>query len=239
MTFHWHWHSQLGSARFENQDYAAIAMHTDFLFAVVADGVFCRPRSGELARQLTHCLIDRAITIDRHPTALEVRHWLSEAFQHLSDPRAPQSSTSFIAACFSPERLLFAVHAGDCRLGVQSESGGDWKTSVHSLANATRTLTDAELRVHPARNQLTRTFNTKRYSEPELTELGCGYVLGAVLATDGFWAELPIDAQRLAYTPAWQADVTCEDDISRLLIHWEPGQPSRTEASINLHIRTA
>jgi serine/threonine protein phosphatase PrpC len=238
MTFHWNWCSHTGVAREENQDHAGIALSDDFLFAVVADGVFSRPQSGNLARALVANLVDRAIGLDHQPGSAEVVAWVADAHLKMKTGRAPKSAVSFLATVFFRERLQFAVHAGDCRVGIQdSISGIAWKTPVHSLATALRPLPEDELRTHKARNQLTRTFNTKRFCVPEITEFDCAYDGGVVLVTDGYWAGLPLHIQQKYFASTWGADVTCDDDVSRLAIRWENTSPLRLGGQDNLYVK--
>lgn len=238
MAFHWNWFSKTGSARSQNQDFAGIAIHEGFLFAVIADGVSSRQGSGELARKLVFFLVNRAIELDHQPSGLEVGQWVVAAFDELKMERKPKISTSFLAACFSRDQLLFAVHAGDCRVGVKDENHGVvWKTSVHSLATATKPLSEAELIRHPVRNQITRSFNTWRLSEFEVTELCCGYGKGAALVTDGFWAGMSAEFQCRTFATPCQFDVACDDDVSRLSIRWEPGGTTGVAAAKNLYVR--
>lgn len=238
MTFHWNWCSHTGVTRDENQDHAGIALGDDFLFAVVADGVFSRPNSGDLARALVSGLVDRAIDLDHPPSSAEVMQWVVDAHHKMRTGRPPKSAASFLATVFSRERLQFAVHAGDCRAGIQDEfSEIVWKTPVHSLATALRSLPEDELRTHKARNQLTRTFSTKRFCVPEVTELGCAYEGGAALVTDGYWAGLPLCVQQRHFASGWDTGVTCDDDVSRLAIRWKDARPSRSGGEDNLYIK--
>lgn len=133
---------------------------------------------------------------------------------------------------------MYSVHAGDCRIGMPSEDGMiSWMTDVHSLANATVNLDEESLRGHPARNQLTRSFGLKRYKPPEMTEFTCECVGGAVLATDGFWAELPVGAQRAACRLDWEGPFENEDDTSRLIIGWGPASTQNTGSNSRIYVR--
>jgi serine/threonine protein phosphatase PrpC len=167
----------------------------------------------------------------------DVTRWIETAFQQLKEARSPKKSVSFLVAAFKRSQLLFTVHAGDCRAGVKHEAGPSWKTTVHSLATALQSVTEAELVAHPLRNQLTRVFNNKRYCEPEITELQCECVGGAILVTDGYWAGLPKEDQRINFTSGWQTDAVCDDDVSRLFIEWRSGEPAMRHESHNLYLR--
>ncbi|ATQ73631.1 hypothetical protein CR152_03240 [Massilia violaceinigra] len=238
MTFHWNWRSNIGIERHENQDCAGIALGEDYLFAVIADGVFSRPRSGDLARALVTVLVDRAFGLRYQPDSSDVEQWVEDAYHRLRDVRAPRSAASFLAAVFSPQKLLFAVHAGDCRAGIQDkESRIEWKTPVHCLATALEPLSEEELRIHEARNQLTRTFRTKGSCDPQVTELGDEYSHGAALVTDGFWAGLPTSMQSDFFCIDWMPDLNFDDDVSRLAIRWEEASPARTGCADNFYVR--
>jgi serine/threonine protein phosphatase PrpC len=238
MAFHWNWCSHVGIARPENQDYAGIALGEDFIFAVVADGVFSRPRSGKLAQDLVSTLVDCAAAKNRIPESSDVLQWTEDAFQKLKRDREPKSSTSFLAAVFVREQLLFSVHAGDCRAGVlDSNLDVEWKTPVHSVATAIKTLSEAEICSHPARNQLTRTFGTKRFCIPEVIRLGCDYKNGAILATDGYWAEIPKNLQKIIFSSDRQEKYDFKDDVSRLSIQWDESPTIETAEQENLYTK--
>jgi serine/threonine protein phosphatase PrpC len=228
MTFHWNWNSTKGRERTENQDFSGIADGEEFLIAVIADGVFSRPGSGELAKDFVQFLVRQAVSINTLPEIQDVLEWVKEAFEELKCETQPKSSISFLVACFSPSHLLFTINAGDCRIGVINDAGQIvWKNNVHSLATATLPLSEDALREHPARNQLTRTFSTKRFVEPEVTHIYCEYPVGAILASDGFWAGLPPKNQHDALVSEGAVETASEDDVSRLLIgranHCEAG----------------
>jgi len=238
MNYHWNWFSYTGNDRPENQDYAGIAVVPNFLFAIIADGVFSNQKSGELAKDLVHILVDRAISQEKVPSSGDVQHWIKDAFRDLKREKDPKSSTSFLAATFSRDRILHTVHAGDCRVGMLNSEGGIvWRTRVHSLANALHALPEDELRIHPARNQLTRTFGTKRLCIAETTELHCEYPGGAALVTDGFWAGLPIELQKTAFSSAWKDKEIFDDDVTRLSVQWTDYPVIRTAPAESLYVR--
>lgn len=238
MAFHWKWCSHAGIARPENQDYAGVAVGDEFIFAVVADGVSSRPRSGQLARSLVSTLVDYAAAKGKTPESSDVLRWTEDAFKKLKREREPKSSTSFLAAVFCRDKLLFSVHAGDCRVGVLDFNlDVEWKTPVHSLATAINNLSEAEICSHPARNQLTRTFGTKRFCIPELIKLECGYKNGALLATDGYWAEIPRDLQKIILSSEWQRKYDFKDDVSHLSIRWEDSPIFEVAKQENLYVK--
>jgi serine/threonine protein phosphatase PrpC len=237
MTFQWNWHSTKGQERTENQDFAGIAHGEDFLIAVIADGVFSRPRSGELAKDFVHCLVNRAVSTNALPEIQDVLEWVKDTFEELKCETKPKSSISFLVACFSPTHLLFTIHAGDCRAGLANDVRQIvWKNKVHSLATATASLTEDALREHPARNQLTRTFGTKRFIEPEVTNINCKYTVGAILASDGFWAGLLQKDQHAALVGEWAVEKASDDDVSRLLIRWANDNRNNGSGTHNLHV---
>lgn len=238
MGFIWHWFTKAGSARQENQDYAGIAQRGDSLFAIIADGVSSCPDSGPLACALTRYLVDLVIANDHPPTSANITCYLKEAFISLKQSCSPNASAAFLAAYFSADKLMYAIHAGDCRIGLQSNEGLiTWKTEVHSLANATNPLEEDSLRVHPARNQLTRSFSTRRYKVPDITTLACEYAEGAALATDGFWAGLPVQDQPAACSEDWAGPHDNEDDASRLIIKWSHSPQTWPEDISSIYVK--
>ncbi len=238
MGFIWHWFTKAGSVRQDNQDYAGIAQWGDSLFAVITDGVSSRSDSGPLACALTQYLVDLVIANAHPPTSADLTFYVQEAFERLKQSCSPNASAAFLAAYFSADKLMYAIHAGDCRIGLQSDEGPiTWKTEVHSLANATAPLAEESLRGHPARNQLTRSFGTRRYKVPEITTLVCEYAEGATLATDGFWAGLPVQDQHAACGRDWTGPHDNEDDVSRLVIRWNRSPQTWLEDSPGIYVK--
>lgn len=120
MGFIWHWFTTAGSARQENQDYAGIAHWENSLFAVIVDGVSSHPESANLARALTQHLVDLVIANARTPTSADITCYVKETFERLKHSGAPDASAAFLAAYFSANKLMYTIHAGDCRIGLQS-----------------------------------------------------------------------------------------------------------------------
>ena len=86
---------------------------------------------------------------------------------------------------------LMTAHVGDCRLGkIGQEKSIEWMTKAHSLANALSELSEAELVAHPNRHQLTRSFKSQRFVEPEYGQFTFQLDDNLIVATDGFWAEM-------------------------------------------------
>lgn len=238
MGFIWHWFTKAGSTRHENQDYSGIAQWGDSLFAIITDGVSSCPDSGHLACALTRYLVDQVIANDDPPTSADITCYLKEGFTSLKQSCSPNASAAFLAAYFSADKLMYTVHAGDCRIGLKSDEGPiAWMTEVHSLANAITPLEEDSLRVHPARNQLTRSFGTRRYKAPDITTLACEYVEGVALATDGFWAGLPVHNQHAAFSEDWAGPHDNEDDVSRLIIRWSHSTQTWAEDSAGIYVK--
>lgn len=239
MGFTWTWRTKAGIDRQENQDFAGIAELGNSLLAIISDGVSSRSNSAQLTRALTQHLVDELIANhDRPPTIEDVACYLKNAFTSLKQSCSPNASAAFLVAYFYEDRLMYVLHAGDCRIGVRSnEKKIDWKTEVHSLANAIAPLTEESLRAHPARNQLTRSFSLKRLKAPEVSRLACEYLDGAILATDGFWAGLPLQNQSAAFSEDWQDPSDNQDDISHLIIRWGSSPTPKFEEGSGIYVK--
>lgn len=122
MRFHWNWWSEKGWERSENQDFAGIAYGGESLLAVLADGVFSRPGSGELAKNFACRLVDHAVEAGVPLDPERILQWIKEIYAELRCPRTPKRAISFLVAVFSANRLVFLVHAGDCRAGLIADS---------------------------------------------------------------------------------------------------------------------
>lgn len=189
------WHSLQGSLTSDNRDVCGIAeLHGTCLFILV-DGATTGPKGGELAKTLVGHLLESFVSLERPPSCevlIEILHTHTDLRRQY-----PADSASYIIALQEDPPSVTTLHAGNCRLGRPSPGGSiQWLTKVHTLANAIDGLADPELRVHPDRHLLTRSFKSRRFDTPECNVFdlqdGGGSLL---LASDGFWADLTEDEQ--------------------------------------------
>jgi serine/threonine protein phosphatase PrpC len=137
--------------------------------------------------------------------------------------------TSYIIALMGEGPNVTTLHAGDCRLGRLTNQGSiRWLTPVHTLANAIQDLDDQALRLAPDRHLLTRSFRGKRFQAPDcvIHEFD-DRDRGLLIASDGFWADLPEDEQLALLQGGPTGRQTCPDDVSCLfwpLPKWDKGQ---------------
>ncbi|MDR7009325.1 hypothetical protein [Paraburkholderia strydomiana] len=93
----------------------------------------------------------------------------------------------------------------------------EWKTPVHSLATALGPVDEKALANAEGINQLTRSFATRRFCEPELQQWHLPIPNSAVLGTDGFWAAMTPTAQSQACGQQGETQMRAEEDSSMLL----------------------
>lgn len=175
---------------------------------------------------MASALCSKVIEAFKHTVSDPIELLLSELPQWQIELRwlYPVAAVSYLITRVKADRTIQTLHAGDCRLGftpIAAPKHIDWKTSIHSLANAVQPLAEEQLRSHAARHSLTRTFNSKRYVQPEYQE--CVWTEGSVLvmATDGFWAELST-AEQCQQLGDYSSMIHQPDDDSSVLLLTRP-----------------
>ncbi len=219
MPFTFHWSSSKGRGSANNQDYGGLAIGESYVVAVIVDGVSFRPGSGAVALELSRRVVDKAINSRETPTGEQTLGWLREIHRDVRLLRLASGAAAYLIACFDSNSLVFTIHAGDCRLGLVSACGSvEWQTPIHSLATAVAPIDETLLANAQGRNQLTRSFATRRFCEPEFETWQTEISRAVVLGTDGFWAATTPETQALACRPNGDVPHFSEDeDTSRLL----------------------
>jgi len=218
MPFRFNWTSFKGRASAANQDYAGLTVGQTHAVAVIVDGVSARPSSGIVARELSRRFIDKAYEATAVPTEHDALRWLRATHDEIRSLRLGSGAAAYLIACFDHGSLVFTVHAGDCRFGLVQGAGlVDWRTPIHSLATALGPVEERLLTHAAGRNQLTRSFATRRFCEPELQQWHLSIADSAVLGTDGFWAAITPTAQAQACRQQGQAQLRADEDSSMLL----------------------
>lgn len=212
----YYWHSQQGSLTADNRDFCGIAEITGASICTLVDGSTSSPKGGELARNLVHNLLKKFMKLDSVPSSVIMLDFLKCAHVDLRRQH-PADSASYIIAIQDNDRSVTTIHAGDCRLGRITQSGTiQWLTKVHTLANAIHDISDHELRSHPNRHQVSRSFRGRRFMSPECNVFDLQYSdSGLLLASDGFWANLSEDEQ-LKRLRGVTANDALLDDVSVL-----------------------
>ena len=196
MTVISQWYSVKGQYTPDNRDVFAYARKQGDALYVVADGATSKPQSGLMAEALCSRVIDTFKLTSSNP----IESLLSKLPEWQIELRRiyPVAAVSYLIARVQTNNSIQTLHAGDCRLGftpISSPERINWKTPIHSLANAIQPLAEEQFRNHAGRHSLTRTFSSRRYTPPEYQEHQWKVGSGLVIATDGFWAELSPDEQ--------------------------------------------
>jgi serine/threonine protein phosphatase PrpC len=159
------WRSEQGTHTKDNRDQCGVGLREDATLCIVLDGSTSGDNSGEFARQIAQNLIE----------------WFVVAGEVTTE------------AIIDGVRVL---HAGDCLAGVRVGSSPiDWRTIPHTLANATDEMSIEDLARSPLRNRITRSFRSREFVMPEVSDLALASDQTLVLATDGFWAALDYEQQ--------------------------------------------
>lgn len=192
----YYWYSKQGSLTPDNRDFCGIAEAYRTTLCILVDGATSSPKGGELARALVCHLLESFVRLVQPPSSDNMIDLLVLAHTDLRR-LYPADSASYIIALGGSNHFVTTLHAGDCRLGRITRHGTiQWQTAVHSLATAIHDLKDHELSSDPNRHQLTRAFKGRRFQPPE-----CNISdfqdsdSSLLLASDGFWADLPEDEQ--------------------------------------------
>ncbi|PRD42455.1 hypothetical protein C5748_16900 [Phyllobacterium phragmitis] len=86
-------------------------------------------------------------------------------------------------------------YAGDCILGTFADGGAiNWLTAPDTLANALADIPIEQLAKERSRHLLTRSFRSHEFMPPAFRTFD-NKPARLLIATDGFWAELPPEGQ--------------------------------------------
>lgn len=225
MAYDFAWRTQAGRRTVENRDCAGVGLRGEEALCIVLDGSTRARDSGLLARDIATGLIDWFVERGQPVTAEAIEGRLRELHQMLSS-RWRRASASYGLIHLDARGSGVAMQAGDCLLGRMALGGAVWLSRPDTLANAFGDLDIAAIVGDPARHRLTRSFRSREYMPPSSLVLDGERDL--VLATDGYWADLPAgdQARFLAGEDLPRGDET--DDRSILHIRIHAGTPART-----------
>ncbi len=184
-----------------NQDCMAHRVCADYAVFVVADGLGGH-QAGEKASQFfCRGLITSTERYQPHigsQTQWAVNAWIEAAVARMrelfaDDSKARDAHTTCAILYLDHERTV-AVHCGDSRIYRLNPSQMLWRTRDHSLIQQlfdAGEISDWEMGVHPAQNQLTRSINALTPSVVDvqvLKPMQAGETF--ILWTDGFWESI-------------------------------------------------
>lgn len=213
------WQSQSGNRTQGNRDYAGMGIADRSLLAVVADGSTTGKDSGELAQFLVHNLVDWFVGIDGVVGEREISGKLQIIHGSLSGKFQP-SSASYMIVFIRPQHPCLVGYAGDCILGTLVDGGNvNWLTVPDTLANALSCIPIEELAKARSRHLLTRSFRSREFMPPAFQTFDIKSA-GLLVATDGFWAELPSEDQLAFLSGRRPPSIGEHDDRSVLDLSW-------------------
>ncbi|SCX34267.1 PP2C family protein-serine/threonine phosphatase [Agrobacterium rosae] len=232
------WLSQKGTRTDDNRDHAGIAgRHGEFL-AIVADGATNGSNNGGYARAIVEAVVDWFAGTDdawghelMQAKLREINHTLRKSF--------PRGSTSIILFHLRDTGSFTVLHSGDCLLG-KHDGQVHWQVTPHTLANALADIPLDAIAKSPTRHLLTKSFRSREFMTLDvLAEKKAGGTL--LLATDGFWAELP-ESEQEAFLGGGQSVAPERDDRSVLRLQLSAEEPTEIlpddGGSTNFYVRT-
>jgi serine/threonine protein phosphatase PrpC len=212
------WRSQQGTKTGDNRDYGGVGIRPDGVLCLVLDGSTSGPKSGELAGQIARDVIDWYVATAEDVTAETLSAQLRQVHGGLSK-RFPRGTASYVIVCLAGTGPALVLHAGDCLLGRQVGKGPlMWLIRPHTLANVIDDIPVAEIAKSHVRHRLTRSFRTREFMQPDVTEIKVEQGSSLVAATDGFWAELNSEEQAMLMRGQISPMIVEADDRSVLTI---------------------
>lgn len=178
------WESRQGSERESNRDAGGACLSGEWLLAVIVDeATTAKPGSG-LAEAIVRGLID-GWNGSPDGSAEQIVTLMKGIHASLRRRFASDKATFAVLITHLETENAIALFCGDCRVGVVREQKITWLTRPHTLGTVLSSLGrhDNNERVDQV---VTRTFNARRFSPPDIVDLGF-LEKGAywVLATDG------------------------------------------------------
>jgi len=218
MALECEWRSQQGTLTGDNRDCFGIAQRDGVTLYIVADGSTSSPGGGTLARKLVQQISTAFPLMEHSPSDESLIALLRQQHADLRCDHATDSA-SYLMAVHVTESQLLVLHAGDCRLGrVNRDQSINWLTPAHTLANAVQSLTEDELASHPDRHYLTRSFRGRHFQAPAIGRFSLYAQDHLIIATDGYWADLPPDMQNAFEAGGPLPEDYSGDDVSILVL---------------------
>ena len=216
MRVDFRWLTDKGTRTSDNRDCAGIGENAHGSIIIVADGSTAGELDGDLARALVKEIVNWFV-IAKPPVSADVLlGFLRDLHRDLA-PHFPRGSVSYLIVIMSSEGSVIA-HAGDCTLGFLGTEGSvNWITAPHTLANAVKKLTLADIAKSRARHLLTYSFRAREFVAPTIEKIDA-LASHLVIATDGFWADLTPDQQMAFMGTGKRKANDDQDDCSVLLI---------------------
>lgn len=217
------WQSKTGNRTDDNRDYAGVGIRDDAALYIVMDGSTSGQESGALARQVTQKMIDWYTASEEKETAETLTDRLRQIHEETAK-QYPLASASFAMVHIEAAGPAIILHAGDCLVGMYNDTSSiQWLTQPHTLANATAEIPVEQIAHIQARHILTRSFRAKEFMPPHVIKMSFERGSILVLATDGFWADIPPSEQVKVLNSDDMAIPDGGDDRSILRIHLPGG----------------
>ncbi|WP_457588790.1 hypothetical protein [Ensifer canadensis] len=235
------WLTQQGTRTSDNRDHAGFGMRQNEFLGVVVDGSTNGAANGGYARAIDQMLVDWFVETAEAITADLMVNVLRQSHENLRE-QFPRGSASVLLIHATGRNSITIFHSGDCVLGeFDTNDVIAWQTSPHTLTNALAEMPLKVIAQSPTRHLLTKSFRSRAFEPPDILERNefSGTLL---LASDGFWAELPEKDQAKFLAGEQSSAETDRDDRSvlRLRISFSDHLvfAMRDKSSKNLYLRT-
>lgn len=190
-------YSQRGTAHTSNRDYISCFDYDDSILVLLIDIATISPLEGDSFIDLFNELICRTVTHDH----LQSKELFLDSIEQIVN-KLKCSFKIGVASMITVHIPINSVTVwgytvGDARFGKIRNNDIIWLTNVHTGANPLGEIFTEEMKILPERRLLTRALNMRKSFEPDYFELDNTEALPIVIASDGFWADLPLEDQKL------------------------------------------
>jgi serine/threonine protein phosphatase PrpC len=208
-------YSLQGRARSNNQDFTSIYEYPDGVLVSLADIATAVPFEdcefvSNLNKEITQSISQESLN-DRNVFLSQLRQIVEQLKKVY---RKGCASFIIVYIPYNGEQV-WGLTVGDARLGLLTNQCVEWVTPVHTGANPLGEIFTEQMKSLPERNLLTRSLNMRKVFKPDVFEIDISEETQLIIASDGFWAELPVDIQSTFFG---SGGYTTDDDCSAIMI---------------------
>jgi serine/threonine protein phosphatase PrpC len=208
-------YSLQGRARSTNQDFTSIYEYPDGVLVSLVDIATAVPFEdcefvSNLNKEITQSISQESLN-DKNVFLSQLRQIVEQLKKVY---RKGCASFIIVYIPYNGEQV-WGLTVGDARLGLLTNQCVEWVTPVHTGANPLGEIFTEQMKSLPERNLLTRSLNMRKVFIPDVFEIDILAGMSLIIASDGFWAELPAATQSTFFRDGSQ---TTDDDCSAIII---------------------
>jgi serine/threonine protein phosphatase PrpC len=208
-------YSLQGQKRTTNQDYTTIYEYPDGVLVSLVDIATAVPFEdcefvSNLNKEITQSISQESLN-DKNVFLSQLRQIVEQLKKVYK-----KGCASFIIVYipYNAEQV-WGLTVGDARLGILTNQSVEWVTPVHTGANPLGEIFTEQMKFLPERNLLTKSLTMRKAFKPDLFEIDISEDTQLIIASDGFWAELPAGTQSTFFS---RGGYTTDDDCSAIMI---------------------